>query len=301
MGKKNKNRFLNQRRKLWEWQKRECNVCKRDMPFSHATLEHVVPRSALNKRKNRPDNFVVTCQWCNHKRGTKPLAEFREFVAKLKFTNQPLGPTNAVDLKARKNRMNKKIGKIMAALSTIRGSYYDEELLQDAVAEVLRDARIGFEREQPLDPSTPHHFPTTTKGMSMTLKAECELMATDEQVLELAPELEKQLKDGQFAHLPGFSYPLTKATRVLCALIHARLEINDQSGWEPFIGNETVAAVAARYAIFFVHDHLSVKPFDVHAEQAAHWRGEARKKLNDVRVEIDGKTVEPFKSIVSRA
>ena len=55
------------RKKLWEKQRRTCCWCKREIPFSFATLEHLLPKGLGGKETKQ--NFKVACASCNRERG----------------------------------------------------------------------------------------------------------------------------------------------------------------------------------------------------------------------------------------
>jgi len=56
---------------VWVHQCGMCISCGKDIEFSEATFEHVIPRK--HGGEDSVDNCVVTCYDCNHNRGTSTL------------------------------------------------------------------------------------------------------------------------------------------------------------------------------------------------------------------------------------
>lgn len=120
--------------------------------------------------------------------------------------------------------------------------------------------------------------------------------ADDDDVIALQKDVGGFLDDGAFAGRPGFAEPLARAKRVIDALLAARFP----HGWRAD-ALSPLADACARYALFFIYDHLSTRPDDPAAALALHWRREARSALPAIRLSINGETLSPFTSRVTRA
>lgn len=120
--------------------------------------------------------------------------------------------------------------------------------------------------------------------------------ADDQDVVSLQKDVAGLLVDGAFAGRPGFAEPLALAKRVLDGLLDARL----QPGWRA----DELSALAdacARYALFFIYDHLSTNLDGPASARALHWRREARLALPAIRLPISGVFHQPFQPRVLRA
>lgn len=120
--------------------------------------------------------------------------------------------------------------------------------------------------------------------------------ADDDDLLSLHKGIGAFLANGQFANRPGFSDPLARAKRVLDALLNARFP----QGWRAD-SLQPLADATARYALFFLYDHLSSRADDPSAYLAARWRREARLSLPRVRLSVAGQVVQPFTAQILRS
>lgn len=120
--------------------------------------------------------------------------------------------------------------------------------------------------------------------------------ADDDDVTALQKDVSGFLDGGEFAARPGFAEPLARAKRVVDALLAGRFP----QGWRAD-ALSPLADACARYALFFIYDHLSTRPDDPAAALALHWRREARLALPLIRLSINGETLSPFTSRVTRA
>lgn len=130
-----------------------------------------------------------------------------------------------------------------------------------------------------------------------TVKAAIDIFyADDADVTGLQKDIAEFINAGQFAGAPGFSDPLARAKRVIDALMNARFP----AGWRAD-DLQPLAEATARYALFFIHDHLSTRPDDPSAYLAAHWRHEARLVLPQIGLSLNGVRAVPFDSRITRA
>ncbi|MCR9093441.1 MAG: HNH endonuclease [bacterium] len=58
-----------QRERLWKRQKQRCAYCRRSIPLTAATLDHVIPRAAGGS--GRIGNLVVACGPCNQRKADR--------------------------------------------------------------------------------------------------------------------------------------------------------------------------------------------------------------------------------------
>lgn len=120
--------------------------------------------------------------------------------------------------------------------------------------------------------------------------------AADDDLTALQKSVSEFIEAGEFAGRPGFAEPLARAKRVMDALLNSRFP----RGWR----TDSLAPLSeatARYALFFIYDHLSTRPDDPGAGLARHWRREARLALPQIRLSVAGETTSPFISRVTRA
>ena len=101
---------------------------------------------------------------------------------------------------------------------------------------------------------------------------------------------------GEFGGRAGFADPLARAKRVIDALMNARFP----AGWRAD-DLQPLADATARYALFFIYDHLSSRADDSAAQLAAAWRRNARRVLPLIRISISGETFVPFTTRIERA
>jgi hypothetical protein len=120
--------------------------------------------------------------------------------------------------------------------------------------------------------------------------------AADGDITALQGEVAAFLVDGAFAGRPGFAEPLARAKRVMDALLNARYP----EGWRAD-DLTPLADATARYALFFIYEHLSTRADDPAGQLAAHWRREARLALPRVRLLLNGHPTTPFIPRVVRA
>jgi len=120
--------------------------------------------------------------------------------------------------------------------------------------------------------------------------------ADDDDLAALHKGISAFLANGQFANRPGFADPLARAKRVLDALLNARFP----QGWRAD-SLQPLADATARYALFFLYDHLSSRADDPSAYLAARWRREARLSLPRVRLSLAGQVVQPFTAQILRS
>jgi hypothetical protein len=130
-------------------------------------------------------------------------------------------------------------------------------------------------------------------AMDMTLDA---FYADDADLVALQKCVSDFLYEGQFANRPGFAGPLARAKRVMDVMLNARLP----RGWRAD-SLQPLADATARFALFFLYDHLSSRDDDAAAQRARHWRNEARATLSAIELSIDGCLVRPFTPRVERA
>lgn len=100
-----------------------CHYCDRPLPFRHATIDHLQPRS--HGGSNRDENVVVACQWCNCARKTQCPAAFKVHVGKLKASG-PLPPTNAVDRRAAK-RAKRRAARLASPFESVQVAKWPPE------------------------------------------------------------------------------------------------------------------------------------------------------------------------------
>ena len=105
----------NLRHTKWRKQGRACIYCRREIPYAHATLDHVFPRSqSEHENPDRDENLVVACWFCNQKRGDTPFTELLKLIDQLKKEGK-LGSTRALN----KTRLRKQMG-LVRRLANIR-------------------------------------------------------------------------------------------------------------------------------------------------------------------------------------
>jgi len=68
-GHRHKNRRTITLRQLYSVYSGECQYCLKEIPFSTATRDHVIPRSKGGG--NQDDNIVLSCKKCNSKKSNK--------------------------------------------------------------------------------------------------------------------------------------------------------------------------------------------------------------------------------------
>jgi len=99
----------------WRKQGRACAYCKREIPLSDATFDHVFARSkSQHENPDRNDNLIIACFFCNNLRGDTPFPEFLKIIDKLRKEDK-LGPTRHLD----KTRLKKTKG-LLRRLSGMR-------------------------------------------------------------------------------------------------------------------------------------------------------------------------------------
>jgi hypothetical protein len=120
--------------------------------------------------------------------------------------------------------------------------------------------------------------------------------ADDADLIALQKCVADFLVSGQFGGRPGFADPLARAKRVMDAMLNARLP----RGWRAD-SLQPLADATARFALFFIYDHLSSRDDDASAQRARYWRVQARAALPAIQLSIDGCLVRPFTPRVERA
>lgn len=82
----------------------ECVYCKRKLPSSRLTLDHVIPKSRWDEipREKKPkdyhtwENLVTACRDCNSKKGNKLLQELKWDMPENRSTNKRRFPQFSV-------------------------------------------------------------------------------------------------------------------------------------------------------------------------------------------------------------
>jgi len=120
--------------------------------------------------------------------------------------------------------------------------------------------------------------------------------ADDADVLALRRDVTAFLAGGNFADRPGFADPLSRAKRVVDAILAPRL----CEGWKAD-SLRPLADITARFALFFIHDHLSSRADDAAANRASWWRLEALALLPSLRLQMAGRPIRPLTPRVVRA
>lgn len=120
--------------------------------------------------------------------------------------------------------------------------------------------------------------------------------ADDDDMAALHKGIDAFLIAGEFANRPGFADPLARAKRVMDALLNARLPRGRRAD-----SLQPLADATARYALFFLYDHLSSRADDPSSHLAMRWRREARVMLPHIRLSLGGQLVQPFTAQILRS
>jgi len=70
---------------VWSVKSHRCEYCGQKLKFKNATVDHFVPRSRGGE--NSFWNWVLSCEWCNNRKGDlefKSLAEAQTYLKGLK-------------------------------------------------------------------------------------------------------------------------------------------------------------------------------------------------------------------------
>jgi uncharacterized protein (TIGR02646 family) len=66
---------INRKRKIYDKQDGLCAYCLEKIKFEDATIDHVIPKSKLRRKKYQymflPENLVISCHKCNQNKGSK--------------------------------------------------------------------------------------------------------------------------------------------------------------------------------------------------------------------------------------